>query len=122
MEFPIRKEAAFSGECRLLTALMGFQCCEPVEPSSSKLEGSPLREAAHGAEGRMATVKPALNGKSVETGTHTDHTSGRKGLVFGRRFTDGRTSAFDMVEWEKRTALIGNEKGATIFRQEGVEV
>jgi len=27
-----------------------------------------------------------------------------------------------MVEWEKRTALIGNEKGTTIFRQEGVEV
>ena len=26
------------------------------------------------------------------------------------------------VEWEKRTALIGNEKGVTIFRQEGVEV
>ncbi len=70
----------------------------------------------------MATVKPALNGKSVETGTHTDHTSAGKGLVFGRRFTDGKTSSFDMVEWEKRTALIGNEKGATIFRQEGVEV
>jgi len=70
----------------------------------------------------MATVKPALNGKSMETGAHTDHTSARKGLVFGRHFTDGKTSAFDMVEWEKRTALIGNEKGATIFRQEGVEV
>src|SRR5216684_2574639 len=100
----------------------GIQCCEPVEPSSSKLEGSPLREAARSAEGRMATVKPALNGKSVETGTHADHASARTGLVFGRRFTDGKTSAFDMVEWEKRTALIGNEKGATIFRQEGVEV
>jgi ribonucleoside-diphosphate reductase alpha chain len=70
----------------------------------------------------MATVKPALNGKSVETGTHEDHTSVRKGLVFARRFTDGKISAFDMVEWEKRTALIGNEKGVTIFRQEGVEV
>jgi ribonucleoside-diphosphate reductase alpha chain len=70
----------------------------------------------------MATVKPALHGKSVETGSHADHTSARQGLVFGRRFTDGKTSAFDMVEWEKRTALIGNEKGATIFRQEGVEV
>src|ERR1700682_374780 len=74
------------------------------------------------AEGRMATVKPALNGKSVEAGTRADQTSARKGLVFGRRFTDGKTSAYDMVEWEKRTALIGNEKGATIFRQEGVEV
>ena len=27
-----------------------------------------------------------------------------------------------MVEWEKRTALIGNEKGVTIFRQDDVEV
>jgi ribonucleoside-diphosphate reductase alpha chain len=77
----------------------------------------------------MATVKPALHGKAVETETRTDPPavgragqSVRKGLVFGRRFTDGKTSAFDMVEWEKRTALIGNEKGATIFRQEGVEV
>src|SRR6202048_4001722 len=74
------------------------------------------------AEGRMATVKPALHGKSVETGTRAAQTSARRGLVSERRFTDGKTSAFDMVEWEKRTALIGNEKGATIFRQEGVEV
>jgi len=70
----------------------------------------------------MATVKPALNGKAVETGTRAEEARGHKGLVFERRFTDGKTSAFDMVEWEKRTALIGNEKGATIFRQEGVEV
>jgi len=70
----------------------------------------------------MATVKPALHGKSMETATRTDQANAGKGLVFERRFTDGKTSAFDMVEWEKRTALIGNEKGATIFRQEGVEV
>jgi ribonucleoside-diphosphate reductase alpha chain len=70
----------------------------------------------------MATVKPALNGKAVESGTRRDQASAQKGLVFERRFTDGKTSAFDMVEWEKRTALIGNEKGTTIFRQEGVEV
>src|SRR5712675_2442799 len=70
----------------------------------------------------MATVKPALNGKAVGSGTRADEAGVRKGLVFERRFTDGKTSAFDMVEWEKRTALIGNEKGTTIFRQEGVEV
>ena len=69
----------------------------------------------------MATVKPALHGKAVETETRTDQKV-RKGLVFARRFTDGKTSAFDMVEWEKRTALIGNEKGTTIFRQEGVGI
>ncbi|HEY4817257.1 MAG TPA: vitamin B12-dependent ribonucleotide reductase [Candidatus Acidoferrum sp.] len=70
----------------------------------------------------MATVKPALNAKAVETGTRTDQAGAKKGLVFERRFTDGKTSPFDVVAWEKRTALIGNEKGATIFRQEGVEV
>ena len=31
-------------------------------------------------------------------------------------------SPFDKVEWERRTALIGNDKGQVIFRQENVEV
>src|SRR6266581_751226 len=66
----------------------------------------------------MATVKPALNGKSLKMGI----TDGGKGLVFTRYFTNGKVSPFDAVEWEKRTALIGNEKGVTIFRQNDVEV
>jgi ribonucleoside-diphosphate reductase alpha chain len=71
----------------------------------------------------MATVKPALNGKSLQTGVGAESTAGTQtGLVFERYFTDGKISPFDNVEWEKRTALIGNEKGVTIFRQEGVEV
>jgi ribonucleoside-diphosphate reductase alpha chain len=44
------------------------------------------------------------------------------GLEFQRRFTDGKVSPFDKVEWERRTALIGNDKGQVIFRQENVEV
>ncbi len=44
------------------------------------------------------------------------------GLEFRRRFTDGRVSPFDTVEWDRRTALIGNDKGQVIFRQEDVEV
>jgi ribonucleoside-diphosphate reductase alpha chain len=70
----------------------------------------------------MATVKPVLNGQEVEavkTATKADVASG---LVFERFFTDGKTSPFDAVEWEKRTAQIGNEKGVTIFKQEDVEV
>jgi ribonucleoside-diphosphate reductase alpha chain len=72
----------------------------------------------------MATVKSALNGKSLETGVTPEKTrsTGGRGLFFERYFTDGKKSPFDLVEWEKRTALIGNEKGVTIFRQEGVEV
>jgi ribonucleoside-diphosphate reductase alpha chain len=71
----------------------------------------------------MATVKPALNGKALQTGVSPESMTGAStGLVFERYFTDGKISPFDNVEWEKRTALIGNEKGVTIFRQEGVEV
>jgi len=70
----------------------------------------------------MATVKPALNGKAVETGKAAKSAGVRGGLVFDRYFTDGKMSPFDRVEWEKRTALIGNEKGVTIFKQEDVEV
>src|SRR5271166_1717796 len=68
----------------------------------------------------MATVKTALNGKTVKT--TVESAGSESGLVFKRYFTDGRLSPFDKVEWEKRTALIGNEKGVTIFKQEGVEV
>src|SRR5271156_5962073 len=70
----------------------------------------------------MATVKPVLNGKQVQTGVETKDTGLKNGLFFDRFFTDGKMSPFDAVEWEKRTALIGNEKGVTIFRQEDVEV
>ena len=72
----------------------------------------------------MATVKHALSGKSLATEAAAEMTAAGtgKGLSFERFFTDGKKSPFDAVEWEKRTALIGNEKGVTIFRQEDVEV
>jgi len=69
----------------------------------------------------MATVKHAWSGNSPATDTAAEKTAGR-GLSFQRYFADGKKSPFDAVEWEKRTALIGNEKGVTIFRQEDVEV
>jgi len=70
----------------------------------------------------MATVKHALNGKSLEAAKSVDTAGHAQGLVFERYFTDGKVTPFDKVEWEKRTALIGNEKGVTIFKQENVEV
>src|SRR5450432_2728063 len=66
----------------------------------------------------MAETRTAMNGM-----TETEQTTRKAtGLEFRRKFTDGKFSPFDAVEWERRTALIGNEKGQTIFRQENVEV
>jgi ribonucleoside-diphosphate reductase alpha chain len=66
----------------------------------------------------MAETRTALNGH-----TETQQVTRRAtGLEFQRRFTDGKVSPFDAVEWERRTALIGNDKGQVIFRQENIEV
>jgi len=70
----------------------------------------------------MATVKQALTGNSPIADMASENLGTHKGLPFERYFTDGKISPFDAVDWEKRTALIGNEKGVTIFRQEDVEV
>ena len=71
----------------------------------------------------MATVKQALTGKApVTDGSPEIGKTAIRGLAFERHFTTGKISPFDAVEWEKRTAMIGNEKGVTIFKQENVEV
>src|SRR5690348_11740218 len=67
----------------------------------------------------MAETRMALNSKIEQ---ESRRTSVSKGMEFRRRFTDGRVSPYEAVEWEKRTAQIGNEKGQVIFRQEDVEV
>ncbi|HVB39543.1 MAG TPA: vitamin B12-dependent ribonucleotide reductase [Terriglobales bacterium] len=45
-----------------------------------------------------------------------------RGLTFKRHFTTGRNSPYDDVQWERRSALIQNEKGETIFEQKDLEV
>ncbi len=47
---------------------------------------------------------------------------GVKGLRFPRRWTTPGVHPYDEIEWETRTASIGNEKGVTVFEQKDVEV
>src|ERR1700676_417706 len=70
------------------------------------------------AHTRMAINEKTLQSKPATTADVDVHT----GLEFQRKFTDGKVSPFEAVEWERRVAQIGNEKGKTIFRQESVEV
>ena len=46
----------------------------------------------------------------------------QKGLRFTRRFSKEGASAYDDVQWERRTASITDTKGNTIFEQKDVEV
>ena len=45
----------------------------------------------------------------------------RVGVDFARYFTEAGKSPYDEVEWDRRTASIGNDKGAVIFEQRDVE-
>jgi len=45
-----------------------------------------------------------------------------KGLSFRRHFTTAKVSPYDEVQWEKRSALIQNEKGEVIFEQKDIDV
>ncbi len=51
-----------------------------------------------------------------------DGATAAKGLRFERQFTPPGSRAYDLVEWELRTAAITGEKGNLIFEQKDVEV
>src|SRR5438067_2236985 len=51
-------------------------------------------------------------------GNHTP----KVGLKFERYFTPPGAHAYDLIEWERRTAAITSEKGQIIFEQKDVEV
>src|SRR5438445_1491658 len=61
------------------------------------------------------------------SGARAKHSNGNghnktKGLRFGRYFTPPGSHAYDLVEWDRRTAAITGEKGQVIFEQKDVEV
>ena len=58
-----------------------------------------------GSEGQEPTVSPSGSG-----------------LVVPRYFTSPGTDPFDEVEWQKRSAVIQDEKGKIVFEQHDVEM
>ncbi len=66
-------------------------------------------------------VNPGMTSASSSTAP-TVGASVRGGLSFTRRFSRAGASPYDEVQWEKRTALITDAKGRTIFEQADVEV
>src|SRR3979490_2527255 len=68
----------------------------------------------------MAKNIADLAGARKPNGSHSK--AAPKGLRFSRHFTPPGSHAFDLVEWERRTAAIIGEKGQVIFEQKDVEV
>ncbi len=83
------------------------------------MERGPAREAA--AAGQQVTQSGAL-----DPATRTKKAESKAplvpGLEFPRYFTLPGVDPFDEVEWEVRSAVIGNEKGKVVFEQRDVEI
>jgi ribonucleoside-diphosphate reductase alpha chain len=76
---------------------------------------------------RGAAVDPGsgpdgLENTTVKTTTHPSEPVAIPGLEFERFFSREGIDPFDEVEWEIRSAVIGNEKGQVVFEQRDVEM
>src|SRR3981081_2088266 len=69
----------------------------------------------------MAKNAADLTAGARKNGNHKNGTA-KSGLRFGRYFTPEASHAYDLIEWERRTAAITGEKGQVIFEQKDVEV
>src|SRR5467141_1738971 len=69
----------------------------------------------------MAKNAADLANPTRKNGNHKNGAT-KPGLRFGRYFTPESSHAYDLIEWERRTAGITGEKGQVIFEQKDVEV
>ena len=67
-------------------------------------------------------AKHVANVASIGAQSETREDSRSPGLRFERYFTPPGSHAHDLVDWERRTAAITNEKGVIFFEQKDVEV
>jgi ribonucleoside-diphosphate reductase alpha chain len=73
------------------------------------MERGPAQTQGAAVEGR---VKKSAESRSASV----------QGLEFPRYFTLPGVDPFDEIEWEIRSAVIGNEKGKVVFEQKDVEI
>jgi len=60
--------------------------------------------------------------KAAEASNKKATRSVGSGISFRRVFSEEGNSPFDRLKWSKRTAIISNERGETVFEQKDVEV
>jgi ribonucleoside-diphosphate reductase alpha chain len=79
--------------------------------------------APQSIEGSTGAASQALPpGASSEAARAKSKSSAPTGLTFPRFFTEAGIDPFHEVEWELRSAIIGNEKGEVVFEQRDVEI
>jgi ribonucleoside-diphosphate reductase alpha chain len=87
-------------------------------------EGAAYQAASAGQQSGessgTAAVPPFVEAEKPRARART--AAAAPGLTFPRFFTEAGVDPFDEVEWETRSALIGNERGEMVFEQRDVEI
>jgi ribonucleoside-diphosphate reductase alpha chain len=87
-------------------------------PSTIHSVASPAEEAVENAPSAMLVGGPT---EPVEPAAAAP-AKAKRGLSWSRLYTTAGIHPFDTIEWERRDAVIGNERGEKVFEQRGVEV
>jgi ribonucleoside-diphosphate reductase alpha chain len=72
-----------------------------------------------------AQETPSVEDRSADRlveGMGDGRREGAPGIAFPRAFTLPGVDPFDEISWERRSAVIGNERGETVFEQRDVEI
>jgi ribonucleoside-diphosphate reductase alpha chain len=77
---------------------------------------------AAGAGQQTVESGSALSVPRASTPVSKKAASAAPGLEFPRFFSEAGRDPFDEVEWELRSAVIGNERGEVVFEQRDVEI
>ena len=72
--------------------------------------------------GALGSASPIVSGRSEPAEGRAKKAATASGLTFPRFFTDAGADPFDEIEWELRSAAIGNERGELVFEQRDVEI
>jgi ribonucleoside-diphosphate reductase alpha chain len=83
-------------------------------------EGASQKGLSAAPAGQTVTSSSG-NTEAAET-VRTRKSQASPGLEFPRFFSTAGVDPFDQIEWDMRDAVIGNEKGAVVFEQRGVEI
>src|SRR5439155_24592198 len=80
-------------------------------------------QAASAGQETVGTTAVPASASPVDAVEHPrTRTKAAPGLAFTRFFTEAGVDPFDEIEWELRSAVIGNARGEMVFEQRDVEI
>src|SRR6476646_2156429 len=89
--------------------------------SEESMERGPAREAAPASPSAQTSTSQS-SAPDAGARARKSAPAAFAGMEFPRHFTLPDAAPFDQVEWEVRSAVIGNEYGKVVFEQRDVEI